>query len=149
MRRPKPNSGCYFMGWGGGAIKQDATSRDQTRGPRFFSPPPLLNHFRIWKGHPNTSFVIIMQTIDKTVFTFRLMNVGFVVDKVALGQVSLRVCLFFPVSIVPPLLHTPLILSYVHSFIHSFIHSSTTLCSLAVDATQQDTAYNKISSLYT
>jgi hypothetical protein len=32
-------------------------------------------------------------------------HVGFVVDKVALGQVSLRVLLFSPVSIIPPLLH--------------------------------------------
>ena len=55
------------------------------------------------------------------------MNVGFVVEKVALGRVSLRVRLFSPVSIVPPLLHTP------------FIQLSTTLRSLAVKATQQDT----------
>jgi hypothetical protein len=31
--------------------------------------------------------------------------VGFVVDKVALGQVFLRVLQFSPVSIIPPLLH--------------------------------------------
>jgi hypothetical protein len=30
---------------------------------------------------------------------------GFVVDKVALGQVFLRVLQFYPVSIIPPLLH--------------------------------------------
>jgi hypothetical protein len=30
---------------------------------------------------------------------------GFVSDKVALGQVSLRVLRYFPVSIIPPLLH--------------------------------------------
>jgi hypothetical protein len=33
-------------------------------------------------------------------------HVGFVVDKVALGQVLLRVLRFFPVNITPPLLHT-------------------------------------------
>jgi hypothetical protein len=32
-------------------------------------------------------------------------NVGFVVDKVALGQVFVRVLLFFPVDIIPLLLH--------------------------------------------
>jgi hypothetical protein len=31
--------------------------------------------------------------------------VGFVVDKVVLGQVFLRVHRFFPVSIIPPMLH--------------------------------------------
>ena len=39
-------------------------------------------------------------------FIPRPVHVGFVVDKVALGQVSLRVCRFFPVSIIPPMLHT-------------------------------------------
>jgi hypothetical protein len=33
-------------------------------------------------------------------------RVGFVVDKVALGQVSLRVFRFHPVSIIPPWLST-------------------------------------------
>jgi hypothetical protein len=32
-------------------------------------------------------------------------SVGFVVDKVALGQVFLRVCRFLPVSFNPPVLH--------------------------------------------
>jgi hypothetical protein len=32
-------------------------------------------------------------------------HVGFVVDKVALGQVSPRVLRFFPVSFIPPVLH--------------------------------------------
>jgi hypothetical protein len=31
--------------------------------------------------------------------------VGFVVDKVALGQVFLRILRFFPVSFIPPVLH--------------------------------------------
>jgi hypothetical protein len=31
-----------------------------------------------------------------------LVREGFVVDKVALGQISLRVIWFFPVSIIPP-----------------------------------------------
>jgi hypothetical protein len=35
--------------------------------------------------------------------------VGFVVDKVALGQVFLRVLRFFPVSIIPPLLNIHLL----------------------------------------
>jgi hypothetical protein len=32
-------------------------------------------------------------------------HVGFVVDKVALGQVFLRVLRFLPVSFIPPVLH--------------------------------------------
>jgi hypothetical protein len=51
--------------------------------------------------------------------------VGFVVDKVALGQVFLRVLRFFSVSIIPP--WTPLFRKFkkiVHSFIHSPLHSS-------------------------
>jgi hypothetical protein len=32
-------------------------------------------------------------------------RVGFVVDKVALGQVSFRVLRFFPVNFIPPVLH--------------------------------------------
>jgi hypothetical protein len=34
--------------------------------------------------------------------------VGFVVEKVALEQVSIRVGLFFPVRIIPPMFHTHL-----------------------------------------
>jgi hypothetical protein len=36
----------------------------------------------------------------------RSVHVGFVVDKVALGQVFLWVLRFFPVNIIPPWLHT-------------------------------------------
>jgi hypothetical protein len=35
-------------------------------------------------------------------------HVGFVVDKVALGQVSVRVIQFSPVGLIPPLLSTPI-----------------------------------------
>jgi hypothetical protein len=38
-------------------------------------------------------------------FAPRSVHVRLVVDKAALGQVSLRVLLFSPVSIIPPLLH--------------------------------------------
>jgi hypothetical protein len=38
-------------------------------------------------------------------FATRVAHLGFVVDKVALGQVFLRVLRFSPVSIIPPLLH--------------------------------------------
>jgi hypothetical protein len=41
----------------------------------------------------------------ETGFSPRAVHVEFVMDKVALGQVSLRVLRFFPVSIIPPLLH--------------------------------------------
>jgi hypothetical protein len=36
---------------------------------------------------------------------FRSVHVGFVVDKVALGQVFPRVLRFSPVSFIPPVLH--------------------------------------------
>jgi hypothetical protein len=53
--------------------------------------------------------------------------VGFVVDKVALGQAFLRVLRFSPVSIIPP--WAPIFRklkkkNFVHSFIHSFITPS-------------------------
>jgi hypothetical protein len=38
-------------------------------------------------------------------FDFGSVHVGFVVDKVALGQVFPRVLQFYPVSFIPPLLH--------------------------------------------
>jgi hypothetical protein len=38
--------------------------------------------------------------------------VGFVVDKVALGQVYLRVLRFYPANIIPPLLHIHLSLPH-------------------------------------
>jgi hypothetical protein len=59
--------------------------------------------------------------------------VGFVVDKVALGQVFLRVIRIFPVNITPPWdphfrkfkkTVLSLIHPFIHSFIHPFIHSS-------------------------
>jgi hypothetical protein len=40
-------------------------------------------------------------------FNPRPVHVGFVVDKVAMGQVFLQVLRYSPVSIVPPLLHIP------------------------------------------
>jgi hypothetical protein len=46
----------------------------------------------------------------RTVFASRAAHMGFVVDKIALGQVSLRVLRFSPVSIIPTLLH---IYSYI------------------------------------
>ena len=42
----------------------------------------------------------------RNAFEPRPVRLGFVVDKVPLGQVLLRVLLFSPVSIVPPMLHT-------------------------------------------
>jgi hypothetical protein len=48
----------------------------------------------------------------------RSVQVGFVMDKVALGQGFVRVLWFFPVSIIPPLL-------CIYSFIHSSITSTT------------------------
>jgi hypothetical protein len=51
--------------------------------------------------------------------------VGFVVDKVALGQVSLRVFRFSPVNIIPPWAPFFRKLKKNSSFIHSFIHHST------------------------
>jgi hypothetical protein len=50
-------------------------------------------------------------------FALRPDHVGFVVDKVAMGQVSLRVLRFSPVHISPPLLHTHL--SPPHEMCHS------------------------------
>jgi hypothetical protein len=52
--------------------------------------------------------------------------VGFVVDKVALGQVFLRVLRFSPVNIIPPWVPhfqklKKIVLSLIHSFTHSFI----------------------------
>jgi hypothetical protein len=37
---------------------------------------------------------------------FQLVFVGFVVNKVALGRIFLRVLLYFPVRIIPAMLHT-------------------------------------------
>jgi branched-subunit amino acid transport protein len=42
-------------------------------------------------------------------FTPGLIHVGFVVDRVALGQVFLRVLQFSPANIIPPLLHIHLL----------------------------------------
>jgi hypothetical protein len=39
--------------------------------------------------------------------------VGYLVDKVALGQVALRTLLFSPVSLIPPALHIHILLSGV------------------------------------
>jgi hypothetical protein len=44
-----------------------------------------------------------------------LIHMTFVVDKVALGQVFLQVLRFSPVSIIPPMLHTHLLL---HAFLN-------------------------------
>jgi hypothetical protein len=54
--------------------------------------------------------------------------VGFVVDKVALGQAFLQVFWFSPVNIIPPWAphirkFKKIVLSLVHSFIHSLNHS--------------------------
>jgi hypothetical protein len=49
--------------------------------------------------------------------------VGFVVDKVALGQVFLRVLRFSPVNIIPP--WAPHFRKLKKSFIHSPLHSSS------------------------
>jgi hypothetical protein len=43
---------------------------------------------------------------ERHVFDPRLVPVGFVVAEVTLGQVSLQVLLFSPVSIFPSMLHT-------------------------------------------
>ena len=44
-----------------------------------------------------------------------LVRLGFAVDKVVVGQVYLRVLRFFPVNIIPPVVHA-------HSFITDSIH---------------------------
>jgi hypothetical protein len=49
--------------------------------------------------------------------------VGFVVDKVAVGQVFLRVLRFSPVNIIPP--WAPLFRKFKKIFFHSFIHPFT------------------------
>jgi hypothetical protein len=45
-------------------------------------------------------------------------HVEFVMDKVALGQVFLRFLRFYPVKIIPPLLH-------IHSYIFWWLHNGT------------------------
>jgi hypothetical protein len=57
----------------------------------------------------------------------RVNPVGFVVDKVALGQVFLRVLRSSPVSIIPPWAphFRKLKKKFIHSFIHSPLHSSS------------------------
>jgi hypothetical protein len=37
---------------------------------------------------------------------YRPVNVGFVVDKVAIGHACIQILLFFPINVIPPLLHT-------------------------------------------
>jgi hypothetical protein len=48
---------------------------------------------------------IKIQTENDTVFAARAVHVGFVVDKMVLGQVSLRALRFYPVSTIPAMLH--------------------------------------------
>jgi hypothetical protein len=45
-------------------------------------------------------------SLQRPGFTARSVHVGFVIDKMELGQVFLKVLLFFPVSIITLLLHT-------------------------------------------
>ena len=47
----------------------------------------------------------ITQTFCRSGFNHRPVHMGFMVDKVALGQVFLRVLWFFPVCTIPPMLH--------------------------------------------
>jgi hypothetical protein len=56
-------------------------------------------------------------------FNTRPIPVGFVVDKVALGQVCLRVLLFLPILIIPQMLHIWLsLMSYnLHRWLHCLI----------------------------
>jgi hypothetical protein len=59
-------------------------------------------------------------------FRAKVNPVGFVVDKVALGQVFLRVLRFSPVSIIPPWVTLfRKLKKFIHSFIHSPLHSSS------------------------
>ena len=44
----------------------------------------------------------------------RSVHVGFVVNKVALGQVFLQVLWFSPINIIPPMLHTLSFVYYQH-----------------------------------
>ena len=49
----------------------------------------------------------------------RSFHVGFVVNKVTLGEIFLTVLLFSPVSIIPPVLHTHSIIGGVTNAINS------------------------------
>ena len=56
------------------------------------------------------------------VFNHSALHVGFVVGKVALRQIVFRVLWFSPVSIIPPIFHAHLFVSY-RSFLISTHHS--------------------------
>ena len=64
---------------------------------------------------------------------------GFVADKVALGQVSVAVLRFFPITIIPPLLHT-------HSFMY---HRRCIILMLGADVNPLNAELNPICRLLT
>jgi len=70
-------------------------------------------------------------------FDSRAVHIGFVVDKVALGQIRLPVIWFYLIAIIPPLLHVNLLINYgrcilavysvyvfnTHTHTHTHIHT--------------------------
>jgi hypothetical protein len=64
----------------------------------------------------------------------RVDAVGFVVDKVALGQVFLRVLRFSPVNRAPNFSKIKKKSSFTHSFTHSLIHSHPGMNNMTVKA---------------
>jgi hypothetical protein len=74
----------------------------------------------------------------------RPVNVGFTVDRVTLGQ-AFSQYFGFPVSIIPPLLHTPLIYSFIHSSIHPSILPTPTLHNVSNCQRHQSTSLSHTS----
>ena len=66
--------------------------------------------YRVWMVYGEhvawLGWVVANLSLQRRGFNPRPVHVGFVVDRVAVGQFSLGLLLFSPVSIIPPLLHT-------------------------------------------
>jgi hypothetical protein len=61
------------------------------------------------KAMPWLRWLVIRLALLKPGFTLRSIHVGFVVEKVALGQVFIRVLWFSPFNIIPPRLNNHII----------------------------------------
>jgi hypothetical protein len=66
----------------------------------------IIYSFKAMMSVPWLRRLVAGPSLRRSEFAPGSINVGFVVDKVALGQVSLRVHQISPVSIIPPCLST-------------------------------------------
>jgi len=89
----------------------------------FISPPPILNCLSLLPSPLSYSILLLLLLLSllsvylrRPGFDPKSVHVRFVVDKVSLGQVFLRLLQTSPVSVIPPVLHTD-------SFINTLLSS--------------------------